>query len=219
MKIRDLREHFRIDCRRNRYVVELPESVTGIKGKKFFGELILDDVAFVMDLPGRAEPLIYHRDLEVECEVLFKPCSYDANPEAAKAFVSSQNLTKEEVDMGLSAIKRLLDQASNHRLMPNSESKAERGFTNLDAVMASMREFLAVNDRERAVNDNSVTSAFAVASKPANDNRGPADDVVHSAPSEQPAPAAVEGNRLHKHLPVSMAHVVRERPIARRPML
>ena len=210
MKIRDLREHFRIDCMRNRYVVELPEELTGIKGKKFFAELILDDVAFVMDLPGRKEPLVYHRDLEVECEVLFKPCSYDANPEAARAFVSSPDLTKEEVDMGLTAIKMLLDQSSGHRLEANSESKAERGFTNLDRVLASIREYLAMNDQQPAHN-NGVTSAFAIASKQvANDNTQPADTA---------APGAPDGNRLHKHLPCSMAHVMRERPIARRPML
>ena len=211
MKIRDLREHFRIDCMRNRYVVELPEAITGIKGKKFFAELILDDVAFVMDLPGRKEPLVYHRDLEVECEVLFKPCSYDANPEAARAFVSSPDLTKEEVDMGLTAIKKLLDQSSGNRLTANSESKAERGFSNLDRVLASIREYLSMNDQKPAHN-NGVTSAFAVASKQvANDNNQPAEGVAPAA--------APDGNRLHKHLPCSMAHVMRERPIARRPML
>lgn len=210
MKIRDLREHFRIDCMRNRYVVELPEELTGIKGKKFFAELILDDVAFVMDLPGRKEPLVYHRDLEVECEVLFKPCSYDANPEAARAFVSSPDLTKEEVDMGLTAIKMLLDQSSGHRLEANAESKAERGFTNLDRVLASIREYLAMNDQQPA-HSNGVTSAFAIASRQvANDNAQPADNA---------APGAPDGNRLHKHLPRSMAHVMHERPIARRPML
>lgn len=211
IKIRELREHFRIDCRRNRYVIELPEEETGIKGKKFFGELILDDVAFVMDLPGRAEPLVYYRDFEVECEVLFKPCSYDANPEAAKAFVSSPDLTKEEVDLGLAAVKRLLDKASGQRLGINTESKAERGFTNLDLVMASLREYLSANEQKPAASTrNSVTSAFSVASQAANDNK---------VPEQESSAPATTGSRLHKHLPCSMAHVIRERPIARRPML
>lgn len=221
LRVRDLREHFRIDCIRNRYVVELPEEVTGIKGKKFFAELILDDVAFVMDLPGRKEPLVFHHDLEVECEVLFKPCSYDANPEAAKAFVSSPDLTKEEVDMGLRAIKALLKHASGDRLTYNTESKAERGFTNLDTTLASIREFLAANEPAASQNNHGVTSAYAVAKKPAvNDNRAPAPEATEeAAPLKATGMDDVNfGSRLHKHLPRSMAHVVRERPIASRPM-
>jgi len=219
MRVSELREHFRIDCRRNRYVVDLPEEITGIKDKRFCAELILDDVAFVMDLPGRKEPLVYHRDLEVECEVLFKPCSYDANPDAAKEFVSSPDLTKEEVDMGLTAIKLLLDKASNHRLSPNTESKAERGFTNLDRVMASLREYLSMNDQHLARKHNGVTSAFAIASKStANDNNQlPAHPDATSTPATEQS--ANDGSRLHKLLPNSMAHVFRERQIARRPML
>ena len=88
IRARDLREFFRIDCYRDRYVIELPEEVTGIKGKRFAAELILDDVAYVMDIPGLKMPLIFYHDLEVECETLFKPCDYDEHPDASK-FVSS----------------------------------------------------------------------------------------------------------------------------------
>ena len=134
-----------------------------------------------------------------------------ANPEAAKAFVSSPDLTKEEVDLGLATVKRLLDKASGQRLGINTESKAERGFTNLDLVMASLREYLSANEQKPAASTrNSVTSAFSVASQAANDNK---------VPEQENSASAVTGSRLHKHLPCSMAHVIRERPIARRPML
>lgn len=224
LRVRDLREHFRIDCIRNRFVVELPEELTGIKGKKFCAELILDDVAFMMDLPGRKEPLVFHHDLEVECEVLFKPCSYDANPEAAKEHVSSPDLTKEEVDMGLRAIKKLLDETSGHRLSYNTESKAERGFRELDSTLTAIREFLAANEQAPGQSHHGVTSAYAIAKRGANDNQPVAPDAVVNGDISLPVPAAEDeainfGNRLHKHLPRSMAHVVRERPIARRPML
>lgn len=217
LRVRDLREHFRIDCIRNRFVVELPSEITGIdKGKKFFAELILDDVAFMMDLPGRKEPLVFHHDLEVECEVLFKACSYDANPEAAKAFVSSPDLTKEEVDMGLRAIKRLLAETSGNRLAYNTESKAERGFKELDATLAAIREFLSANEAIPGVTPHGVTSAYSVMKKDtANDNREPEADEAPAAPQQEEVNF---GSRLHKHLPRSMAHVVQQRPIARRPM-
>lgn len=212
VRVRELREHFRIDCIRNRYVIELPEELTGIKGKKFFAELILDDVAFVMDLEGRKEPLVYHHDLEVECEVLFKPCSYDANPEAAKAFVSSQDLTQAEVDQGMRVIKALLDKASGNRLAPNQDSKAERGFNELDKTLASIREFLTANDNR--LPGNRLTPAFTVsAGKPANENDKPAEDAPAQSGERD------YGSRLHKHLPRNMAHVLRERAIARRPIL
>jgi hypothetical protein len=222
VRVRDLREHFRIDCIRNRYIIELPEEVTGIKGKRFAAELILDDVAFVMDLQGRAEPLVFHHDLEVECEVLFKPCSYDANPEAAKAFVSSPDLTKEEVDMGLHAIKTLLKKASEDRLAYNTESKAERGFTALDITLNGLRQYLSPNEQRPEHAHNRLTSAFSVLQRQAhNDNRAiqaPTADGTTAQPVSQPMAEDDMGRRLHKHLPNNMAYVVRERPIARRPM-
>lgn len=209
LRVRDLREYFRIDCIRNRYVIELPEEITGIKGKRFIGELIMDDVAFMMDLQGRAEPLVYHHDLEVECEVLFKPCSYDANPEAAKNFVSSPDLTREEVDMGLRALKNLLRTASGNRLTYNVDSKAERGFSALDATLAGISKYLAPAQKSPDRTPARLTPAFGVVQKQARDQ---AND--NTSPSSQ----ADLGSRLHKLLPRSMAHVVRERPIARRPM-
>jgi hypothetical protein len=222
LRVRELREHFRIDCIRNRYVIELPEAVTGIKDKRFVAELILDDVAFVMDLPGRRDPLVYHHDLEVECEVLFKPCSYDANPEAAREFVSDPGLTSDEVDQGMRAIKRLLDHASGHRLDPNQDSKAERGFNELDKTLAVLRDYLTANDN--VADTRRLTSAFSVSArnlKAANQNGEPA----AQEPQKPLQPAANEdrtedrGGRLHKHLPRDMGHVLRERAIARRPLL
>lgn len=198
IKARDLWEHFRIDCIRNRYVVELPESVTGFKDKKFFAELIMDDVAFVMDIEGRDEPLVIARDLEVECEVLFKPCDYDADPERAKAFVSSPELTDAQIDHGLSIMRALLNDASGHKLTANKRSKAQRGFEALDAILDALRPFLTANGRDQG---KRLASVFAVnARAPSNDNANP-DETAR---------------RLHKHLPHSMKHVIEQRPIAQR---
>lgn len=127
-----LMEHFRIDCIRNRYLVELPEEDTGLKGKKVFMELLLDSVVGVLDLPGIKMPLIFHHDLEVEAEVMFKQCAYDKNPNAAR-FISSP-LTGDEIDQAQLALRRHLYEATSNGLKLNDVSKARRLFQSLDKV-------------------------------------------------------------------------------------
>lgn len=139
VKARDLKEYFRIDCIRDRYVIELPEQDTGLTGKRFVAELILDDVAFVLNLPGRRKPLMFHYDLEIECEALFKPCSYDTHPDAAKHV--STPMSRDESDAGLSAVKRHLLLASP-TLLENHMSKAERGFAERQKVMDALKQIV-----------------------------------------------------------------------------
>lgn len=197
MPVRKLMEHFRIDCLRRRMLVELPEDVTGLPGKRFVGELILDDVAYVMDVDGRHEPLVIARDLEVECEAMFKVCAYDANPEAAKAFVSSPDLTQSEVDHCMKLVGQLLDQASAGRLVANEDSKAERGFTALDKALVTLAPYLKEAAQPAAHGDKRIRNVFTVAAAGQDNSADP-------------------GRRLHKHLPESMRHVLQERPIAQR---
>jgi len=206
LKARDLREYFRIDCYRDRYVVELPDSVTGVKGKKFCAELIMDDVAYVMDIPGLKMPLIFHHDLEVECEALFKPCDYDDHPDKTK-YVSSP-MTAKQADKALSAIKRHIEKAGGGTLVTNSASKAERGFTALDATIEALREFVIANERAaqaaaRKGQKPTLTSAFTLSAK----SYGAEDDQSQELNGKPVV-------KLHKHLPRPMGYVLRQRAIA-----
>ena len=140
IKPEKLKEYFRIDCSRNRYVIELPPEETGLKGKRFVAELIMDDVAFVVDLPGRALPLIFHYDMEIECEALFEPCDYDTHPDAAKHV--SDALTDEETDRALSAIKRHIQTGAGTSLQENFRSKAERGFAERRSLVDAFKKQL-----------------------------------------------------------------------------
>lgn len=144
IKAKDLREFFRIDCIRNRYVIEVPEAEHGLAGKRVAAELIMDDVAFVLDIPGLKRPLVYHQDLEIECEILRKPCSYDSSPEA-KNYVSSP-MTRAEADQAMSCIRAKIQEASGNILIPNTVSKAERGFTNLDEALEELKSIVEVNN-------------------------------------------------------------------------
>lgn len=136
-----LREFFRIDCIRNRFIIELPEAVTGLVGRRYVAELILDDVAFVLDVPGFDEPIPFARDYEIESESLFKPCTYDANPEAAR-YVSSP-LNQAEANQAMAAMKREIRSAAGLPLEINEMSKAERGFISYDRFMQAIRNHLA----------------------------------------------------------------------------
>ncbi len=124
-----LKEYFRIDCMRTRHVIELPEAMHGMAGKKTCFELICDDVCFVLDVPGLEEPLTFAWDSEIECEILHKPCSYDDSPNAAR-HVSSK-LTKEEANRALYVMRQQLMKATDDRLVMHYDSKAERGFNAL----------------------------------------------------------------------------------------
>lgn len=135
-----LMQHFRIDCIRHRFLIELPKNATGLKDKKVFGELLLDDVCFVLDLPALPTPLIFHSDLEVERELMFKPCSYDNNASAGR-YVSSP-LTQEEANIAMSAFSKHLRAAVPGKLVSNNDSKAERGFKALDQTLSALQEHL-----------------------------------------------------------------------------
>ncbi|WP_435641251.1 CYTH domain-containing protein [Micavibrio aeruginosavorus] len=168
ISVRDLREYFRIDCIRTRYVVEIPEEVTGLKGRRFVGELLLDDVAFVLDIPGRkGPPLVFHHDLEIECETLFKACDYDNNPDA-KNYVSSP-LNKDETNIAMAAVKKAILEATNNRVVINNDSKAERGFKALDRELPNLES--VVQTRTGQKKGSKIQSAFRL--NASNDNEGP----------------------------------------------
>ncbi len=140
IKNRDLVEFFRIDCIRNRYLIEMPESETGIAGKKAFAELILDSVAFVLDVPDLKRPLVFHYDMEVECEMMFKACAYDKSPDAHKHI--SSPMTRAETDRAMSAVKRHILAAAPGKLEENYDSKAERGFGALARLASALGDYL-----------------------------------------------------------------------------
>ena len=194
VKASDLQEYFRIDCYRNRYIVEIPEDVTGIKGKRFVCELIMDDVAFVMDIPGLETPLIFHHDLEVECETLFKPCSYDSDPHAQKYFSSPMN--QKEANDAMSVIKNHMIKGGKNKLLASTNSKAERGFMHFDIAIDALQDYVVANNKQTKGNTTKLSSAFTLSAKS--------------------APAGKKGNvvKLHKRLPRKMGYVLRERAIA-----
>lgn len=124
----DIKELFRIDCLRQRYVIEIPESETGLKNKRFFAELMLDDIAFILDLPGLDAPVLFHSEREVECEALFKACAYDHSPNAHR-HVSSLDIDDEELNHALQVFADILTkEALPGSLTLADEGKAERGF-------------------------------------------------------------------------------------------
>ena len=199
---KELREFFRIDCYRDRYVIELPEALHGLKGKRFVAELIMDDVAYVMDIPGLKRPLIFYHDFEVECEALFKPCSYDQNPDAGK-HVSSP-LTQDELDHCMTVMKRELENAAQGQIVENELSKAERGFDEQDKVIMHIIGYIEANETASA----DLASAFKAKAAPLSD--------------EQKAAASINDARayeksMQRQLPRSMAYVLHRRGIATRP--
>lgn len=165
----DLREFFRIDDIRHRFVVELPESVTKLKGKRYVSELILDDVMFVLDVPGLDEPLFLGRDLEIEAETLFKPCSYDNNPEAAKNI--SSKMSRKQTDRAMRAMLKEIRKAAGLPLELNVLSKAERGFIALDQTMNVLQDFIRQYQKDADAPKNSnITFNFNGKALPSNDN-------------------------------------------------
>ena len=193
-KENDLREFFRIECIRTRYLVEFPEDVTGIKGKRFVGELLLDDVAYVLDVPGLPYPLIFNHDLEVEMETMFKPCDYDTNPEAVK-YVSSP-MTAAESQAAMLAASKQIQAAAGGVLMANTVSKAERGFDKLPHALACLQNFISKNPA--TPHKRSITSAFVAADVAANDDKKPHDRldtdfsyVIRDRTVAEPTPAPV----------------------------
>jgi hypothetical protein len=199
VKPEDLSEFFRIDCYRDRHVIEIPQKLLddtlGVKGKRVTAELILDDVAFVMDIPGLPTPLIYHHDLEVECEILFKPCDYDMHPDK-KRYVSTP-LSQEHFDKAMTLIADHIQAGAKNVLIPNTVSKAERGFNEFDLAIESISKYLiagiAHGKRSHSHSPPKLTSIFMLS----------ANDPDTGAPP-----------KLHNDLPRSMSYVLRQRTIA-----
>lgn len=136
----DLREFFQIQCKRQRILIEIPERLTGIKGKRVIGELQLDESLFVVPIKGPQEYVIIGRDLEVEMELMKKPCPYDRSPEA-KNLVCSK-LTPDEEITAMIVARELIQQAAGGVLRHNGISKADRGFDYLDK--SRLHEHLAL---------------------------------------------------------------------------
>lgn len=200
-------EFHRPDVLRNRYLVEVPEEITGLKGKKFFVELLLDEVSFVFDpKPQKSRdktnpkegPIVYHVDLEVETEVMFKVCAYDNNPEA-KNYVSSP-MTKDELNQAMSALQQHLQDSTGGILKVNKYSKAERGFYHFQKMYEELKDYVEMNTR--LSHKGRVQSAFTIKANPDNDN-------ASGTPRE----------KLHHRLSHDFGPYIRDRsrPIARYP--
>lgn len=171
VKNRDLHEFFRIDCIRNRYVVDIPESVSNVPGKRCVAELIMDEVCFVLDAPGMAGPLVFHHDLEIECEKLSKPCAYDTDPDAKKHY--SSPMTADETDRAMSALHQKIQEAAGGTLIHNTASKAERGFTSLDRALQELGELIDLNNHQPAPHRSPILHAYTLSKNFANDNIKP----------------------------------------------
>jgi hypothetical protein len=189
----DLREHFRIDCLRTRYIIQLPEEITGIKDKNIVFEAICDQVAFMMDIEGRDQPLLFRRDFEFEAEVLFKPCAYDKNPEEAKKYVSSPDLTKGEIDKGFAALDKLLEEVCGNSLKYNDESKAERGFKALQETLKDIGSYVSNNSTEKP--SANITSAYRIDFNQA---------------------SQITAQKLHRFLKNDLSSEFKQRPFAQR---
>lgn len=202
-------EFHRPDVLRNRHLVEIPENVTGLKGKKFFVELLLDEVSFVFDpKPQKSSngtqcqssgPVVYHVDLEVEAEAMFKVCAYDNNPESSK-YVSSP-LTRDELNQAMTAVQHHLQLAGKGTLKMNKYSKAERGFYHFQKMYEELKDYVELNTR--LSHKGRVQSAFTIKANPCNDNK--------SEPSVR--------EKLHHFLSHDFGPYLRgrDRPIARHP--
>ncbi|MDB5492019.1 MAG: hypothetical protein JWO78_1868 [Micavibrio sp.] len=167
VKEKDLREFFRIECIRTRHLVDFPEDVHGIKGKRFVGELLLDDVVFVLDAPGLPYPIIFNHDLEVEMEALFKPCDYDTHPDAGK-YISSP-MTAAESGLAMANASAHIQKASGNVLTANNMSKAERGFITLPHALECLQDSVLRNPA--TPKKRHITSAFVATDKAANDSK------------------------------------------------
>ncbi len=166
VKAKDLMEHFRIDVYRTRYVLELPREETG-SGKRFVCEVDMDDVAFVLDIPGLKQPLLFHHDLEVECEALLKPCEYDLHA-GAKA---CPPMSVAELEQAMTVLKQHLVKAGGGQLKENHLGKGERGFRALDRVESVLLQYLSPNTAcEPRDRPSALRTAFVL--NAANDNRG-----------------------------------------------
>ena len=202
-------EFHRPDVLRNRHLVEIPESVTGLKGKKFFVELLLDEVSFVFDPKPqktadkletvRNGPIVYHVDLEVEAEAMFKVCAYDKNP-ASSNYVSSP-MTKDELNQAMTAVQHHVQLAGKGMLKVNKYSKAERGFFHFQKMYEELKDYVELNTR--LSHKGRVQSAFTIKANPCNDNG--------SEPSVR--------EKLHHFLSHDFGPYLRDRnrPIARHP--
>lgn len=165
----ELQEFFRIDCIRRRLLVEFPESVTGLKGKRFVGELLLDDVAFVLDTKGLKSPILFGRDLEVEMEPMYAACAYDKDPNAAETI--SSPLTEDEENRAMTAACHQIQKASGGILLINTKSKATRGFEyhEREVMQSPLGTRLVPNDRIDGKKSR-IQPAFIFAA--GNDNNG-----------------------------------------------
>lgn len=199
-------EFHRPDVLRNRHLVEIPESVTGLKGKKFFVELLLDEVSFVFDPKPQKQPandtpkegpIVYHVDLEVETEVMFKVCAYDNNPEAVN-YVSSP-MTQAELNQAMTAVQQHLQIAANNTLKVNKYSKAERGFYHFEKMYEELKDYVELNTR--LSHKGRVQSAFTIKANPANDTNATPQEKLHHRLSRDFGPYLRD----------------RDRPIARHP--
>ncbi len=158
---KDLREFFRVDCFRNRYVIELPEAQTGLKGQRVCAELITDNCAFVLDTDrGLRKPMLIGHDLEVECEVLFRPCDFDNNPQAAR--YSSSPLTNAEIVHVMDVVTTHVMTALDGQARINHVSKSERGFAALNETLEALPGTFVPNTA-KTVQGRGIAHAFAVA--------------------------------------------------------
>ena len=140
-------EHFRVDTLRNRYVIHIPNEDIGLSAdQNFYGELLLDRVRYVMDLPQVNATIVFNPHCELEFEALMKPCDYNPTKESHRMYC--QNLSEADVISGMSYAASIIDAVGGRRLITTDLGKAERGVQALDQVKAalSMHPSVEIND-------------------------------------------------------------------------
>jgi len=152
-----VQEHFRIDCMRSRYLIEIPESEHGIKGKRFIAELETDRVVFVTnDVTLHNNPIVIGLDLEVESEMLTKPCAY--NDDRTSAPPVSSPMTRVEGNQCMSVMNKHILIAggtynaaagTKNALSPNIISKSERGFIYKQALLDKLQMLSSPEESQR----------------------------------------------------------------------
>lgn len=181
IKNEDLQEYFMIDCNRRRFVIDVPEEVTDLKDQRFVAELMADEIRFVLNHPHLPMPIPFHYEMEVECEVLFKPCTYDERPEAQSLFTDN-SLNKTQVNDIMAKIINHIDAAAKGGLVETNKSKADRGFEALERLERGMHRYLDSNsayaNREETVEAlkkrgflRSIFEMGTFSGSPANDNK------------------------------------------------
>jgi len=155
----DVLEQFRILTTRPRMVIQIPNAYLDLSPeKKVCIELQADDTKFGLADDYRTENgglLLFASDTEIEYEILTKACAYDTS--AQKHDFVSEGLTEYDKEKVFHFMNDQLENCAFARgtLIPNTYSKAERGFGYLDQLHT---ELIIAHSHQQRVNLTALRS-------------------------------------------------------------